>query len=332
MTYLVGIDGGGTKTVCLFREKNNFARGPAGQEDYLLTGPGTNPQVIGFMEMQNRLTALIQEGLKKFSILPEEIAAVSCGMAGAGRKEDEEQVAESWKEIAVQLGLRKNCLFSVHSDSYIALRGALDPDAEEGILVIAGTGSNAVGLTVGGHLFKSGGWGHLLGDEGSGYQIGLKALNSITRAYDRRGQATILTDKILEALDLTHPRQLIHYIYNSHLEKQDIAGFARIVIEAAENEDQVAMELLEHAARELALHVESLFRLSAAFHSTTPVTTTGSIFTYSVFLTNHFKRKLAEKNLGIYQQAYSTPVNGAILIAGRLEEKFKKAGDENDGQ
>lgn len=328
MSYLIGIDGGGTKTTCLFQKEERLSEIDS-NDNLILTGPGTNPHAVGFPEMQQRILHLIAEGMSRFSVSSDEITAICCGLAGAGRKEEQQQATQALKEIAARLRLNKDVVCAVESDSYIALRGALPPDVTEGILVISGTGSNAIGLTSSQQIFKSGGWGHLLGDEGSGYQIGLQALNMVTRAYDKRGKETALTQLILQDLKLSHPKQLVTYIYSKKFEKKDMAHFARIVIEAAKKGDSVAFDLLITAANELALHVESLHHLSSKFDHNTPITTTGSIFSHSQILKNHFIAQITQKSLGRYQEAYSSPAAGAVVIAREITAYSNKAGDGN---
>ncbi|WP_085524547.1 BadF/BadG/BcrA/BcrD ATPase family protein [Tuberibacillus sp. Marseille-P3662] len=120
---------------------------------------------------------------------------------------------------------------------------------------------------------------------------------------------------------------LISFIYGSTHEKKVIAGFAEHVIEASEQDDETAIAILEASGRELALHVESLFRQSGDFHEATPVATAGSIFEHSRILKDCFMNNLKAKKLGRYQQAYSDPTTGAVLAAHDLITKpTKKAG------
>jgi len=314
MAYVIGIDGGGTKTVCLFKDMNKFLP-DIESESMTVIGEASNPHVVGFDEMKTRLQQLIADGMAMYSIPPNEIIGVSCGLAGVGRKEDEQQVKKGFQQIFLELKISEYSSFSVHSDLYIALRGALEPGTEEGILVISGTGSNAIGTGGQGNVYKSGGWGHILGDEGSGYHIGLRALNKITKAFDMREKNTILSDLILKELALNHPKDLISYIYGEKPEKKDIAKLAKQVIEAAEDGDEVATEILKEAATELVIHVESLHKKCLDFSERTPIMTTGSIFTYSKILEKYFIELIHSKKLGIYQPAYHSPVFGAALIA-----------------
>ncbi|SES38822.1 N-acetylglucosamine kinase [Salipaludibacillus aurantiacus] len=317
MAYVIGIDGGGTKTSCLFKHVNAFSSHgeTENSESMMVIGEATNPYVVGFTEMKKRLQGLIAHGMASYSVKPDDIRAVSCGLAGVGRTEDEQEVETLFQQIFSELNFSENSAFSIHSDSYIALRGALPPEVNEGILVISGTGSSAIGTDSAGDVFRSGGWGHILGDEGSGHQIGMHALKSIVKAYDARGEDTLLSHAILDYLDFAHPKELIRYIYRTKPEKKEIARLARHVMEAADQGDDVARDILYEAADELTLHVESLHKKCPAFHDRTPVMTTGSIFTHSKDLTNKFKRNIESKQLGIYESAYRSPAYGAALLA-----------------
>ncbi|PYZ92804.1 ATPase [Salipaludibacillus keqinensis] len=324
MEYVIGIDGGGTKTACLFSPlieglPNNES------EALIVIGEASNPHVVGFDVMKTRLQQLIVHGMETFAIKPSEIIGVSCGLAGVGRPEEEQQVEKVLQRIFLKLDFSEDSLFTIHSDSYIALRGAIPPDATDGILVISGTGSNAIGLANGEDIYRSGGWGHILGDEGSGYQIGLKALNQITKSFDLRGQDTILSKLILDELALEHPKELISYMYGRQPEKSEIARLAKQVIKAASQGDVVAAEILQEAAEDLLEHVESLHKKSKRFNEHTPVMTTGSIFTYSKKVEEHFTRMIHEKKLGIVQMANRSPVYGAAMIAKEsVTKRLKK--------
>ncbi|WP_179107322.1 N-acetylglucosamine kinase [Sediminibacillus massiliensis] len=311
MSYLIGIDGGGTKSTCLFMKEG-------GQQTLLVTGEGTNPHAVGFETMRDRIQKMMEEGIHELSINPAEIKGVCCGLAGVGRRNDARKADREIRQIFFNLKLSENCVLEICSDTYIALRGALPPGKTHGILVISGTGSNAIGQTESGRLYRTGGWGHLLGDEGSGYQIGLHALNKVTRAHDSRGPQTILTNMILEELKLRETTDLVNYFYSTPRSKKDIARFAKLVIEASRLGDEAAIEILLQAANELILHVESLFKSSPHFNTNTPVTTAGSIFKYSDLIRTRFTETILSKNLGTYQSSYQIPAYGAAMIAREL--------------
>ncbi|SDM25487.1 N-acetylglucosamine kinase [Sediminibacillus halophilus] len=323
MPFVIGMDGGGTKTTCLIKEVGGELQ-KNGRLVEQFQGPGTNPHVVGFETAAARIGELIRYGLEAGSLKTEEVSAVCCGLAGVGRKSEEQRMQQLISDELDSLKMSEYCELDVCSDSYIALRGALEPGTGEGILVISGTGSNALALTNSGKLTKSGGWGHVLGDEGSGYYIGMKALNYITRAYDGRDKATMLTSLILKRLQLEKTEDLIAYIYGERPEKREIASLARQVIEAAEHRDEAAENILRQAGEELLTHVESLFRKNPQFTKQTVVTAAGSIFTYSTLVRETFINGLRQRNLGIYRKAYQSPAFGAAIVAEELAHPSKQ--------
>ncbi|SDN76216.1 N-acetylglucosamine kinase [Alkalicoccus daliensis] len=323
MSYVVGIDGGGTKTTCLFNKPGSFSY-PGSDSAFIVTGEGTNPQSVGFKTMKERLRRLLSNGLSTFNITAGDISAVSCGIAGLGSSQDIKHTEKIIKEIFLELDFSENLFLSVHSDSFIALYGAIPEDKEEGILVISGTGSNSLGIINSGEFFRSGGWGHFLGDEGSGYQIGMHALQHLTKAFDKRGAPTLLTEKILNFMNWDHLMEVRNFVYQHKADKKEIAAFAKLVIEASEERDEVAVRILKKAAEELVLHVESLHLQSGDFHKDTPVMTAGSIFENSAVVMNYFQQQIHSRDLGVISPARSTPVYGACLLAEQLLKDNRK--------
>lgn len=319
MAYVIGIDVGGTKTECLFQKietaysNNTVLNDP--RDLPILTGEGCNPNVVGYDRMGTILKNLIKQGLDKYSIPPTEILSVCIGIAGVGRDQEKSQVEQKLQEIITKLNFSENIVYFICNDAHIALRGALSPTDKEGILVISGTGSVSFGINCEGETYRSGGWGHILGDEGSGYEIGLQALRKVCSAYDQRVEQTLLTKLLLQELNLNKETELISYIYSSPKEKKDIAYFAKLVIQASEKNDKIAITILENAAAELVLHVKSLFKQSQSFHASIPVTTAGSIFKYSTIVLEYFKREIEAEKLGVFNNSVSTPVKGAARIA-----------------
>ncbi|TDL33100.1 ATPase [Jeotgalibacillus sp. S-D1] len=314
MGYVIGIDGGGSKTTYSICEVSKHTQ-KTFQPAATFQSKGTNPQVIGFQEMAQQIGETIKNLLNKLSIPPRDIVSVCCGLAGVGREDDEEKAALYIREKFLSIGIDRNIRLFICSDLYIALRGALNPGVKEGILVIAGTGSNAIGSTKNESVYKTGGWGHVLGDEGSGYHIALKALNKVTRSYDLRENKTLLNEMILEKLNLSSEPKLISYIYGTKPQKNEIAGLAEVVIQAADQGDHIAIQILKEASDELVQHVRSLHLMSDQFDKNTAITTAGSILTHSALIKDQFIKSITEEKLGHYQKSYATPVDGALVIA-----------------
>jgi N-acetylglucosamine kinase-like BadF-type ATPase len=313
MSYVIGIDGGGTKTTCLFLEAD---RDTLPSTPKIVTGGGTNPHVIGFEETGVRLVSLLIAGMERYSISPSEVVSIGCCLAGIGRSEDEAEMARVLKNFFLKLNFSENYNLFIGSDSLAALKGALPPESDEGLLIIAGTGSNAIGIDQHRKIHCCGGWGHLLGDEGSGYYLSLKALSSVAKEADGRGPETLISPILLKKLQLEEPQELIRYIYKRRLEKHEIARLAQCVIEASDQKDEVAIRILKEAAEELVLHIESLFQKN--FNETTPVTASGSIFTHSRVVKQHFIEGIQRKGLGMFVEPYGSPEYGAALLAKSL--------------
>ena len=139
----------------------------------------------------------------------------------------------------------------VDNDAIIALAGGTM--GKPGIVVIAGTGSIAFGVNEEGKRARSGGWGYVLGDEGSAYYIGLKALNSVTRAEDGRGQPTLLSQAIFDHFSIDSVDGLVRLAYIDGFDRIDGADLSVIVAEAAEEGDETALRILWQAGAELGI-------------------------------------------------------------------------------
>lgn len=118
------------------------------------------------------------------------------------------------------------------------------------VLVLSGTGSCCYGRTPEGKTAKVGGWGHILGDKGSGYEIGLRALKAVVYYYDRDGEWPALGQRLLRALELNEPNDLIGWVQNAG--KTEIAALALEVFQASARQDRIAGDILAGAAHSLA--------------------------------------------------------------------------------
>ncbi|KRF42948.1 N-acetylglucosamine kinase [Paenibacillus sp. Soil787] len=317
MPYVIGIDGGGTKTSCAIQYIELDGRVVSRERGITFFGEATNPQSVGWDTMICRLKDLISQAIQASDILPGEIIGICAGIAGARLEADRIRIEQSLQQIAGELKLSKEAVYSVTTDLYIALRGMLDSKQSQGILVIAGTGSNAIGLSDG-VLYKSGGWGHVLGDEGSGYAIGLEALRAVCRAYDYREAPTELSHMVLKALKISGESELISYMYPALPPKNEIASIAKLVIEASHRSDQTAIRILQKAADDLAELVRSLFLKSREFDVHTPVFVTGSVFVHSELLRERFAQHLKKEGLGHVQLSRGDSLDGALTVAREL--------------
>lgn len=236
----VGVDGGGTGTTALVvdaegRELGSGAAGPA------LIDPLAPSSAAG--AVMEAVEQALEDADPTAPVL-----AIWAGLAGAGREASRTAVERLLSEADLAATV------AVGTDLEAATSDAFP--AGPGILVIAGTGSVAWARGPSGTERRIGGWGAHLGDEGSGYAIGLAALRRVLRASDGRGAATGLTDAILSVLELTEAPQLVEWGHQAT--KSGIAALTSQVVEVAGRGDEVAAEVLAEAVRDLAGHVVGL--------------------------------------------------------------------------
>lgn len=241
----VGIDGGGTRARAVVLDATGAelarAEGPAGivrAED-----PVSAAEVVA--ELTRRVLAAAGASPAQ--------AVLCCALAGAGRAPEREAV-----RVALALsGVAADVV--VVGDAEALLADAFDGGA--GVLLIAGTGSIAWARGVDGRQHRVGGWGHIMGDEGSGYDIGREALSAIARTSDEREAASTLFDACRPATGVERPEDLIAWA--SHAAKADIAALAPVVLECADAGDDAALRIRERAVRELVLLTTTVVRRAA---------------------------------------------------------------------
>jgi len=122
---------------------------------------------------------------------------------------------------------------------------AAGSDSKNGVMIICGTGSNCFGVNEEGKEAKVNGWDYILGDEGSGYEVGTKALRALMKAYDGRGESTLLSKTILEDLNIKNVSELIRWAYGDPFFKDKIAAIAKTVCRTAEIGDKVSIKILK---------------------------------------------------------------------------------------
>jgi N-acetylglucosamine kinase-like BadF-type ATPase len=260
--YVLGIDAGGTKTVCQLADENGAIVGES-------RGPGANLQAAGELAVEKTLHNLMDEAIAAHGgdVRP---AAICVGMAGVDRPGDAEMV----RGIMRRIGQSAKVL--IVNDALVALEAGA-PGAP-GVVVIAGTGSICYGRNDKGQAARAGGWGYVLGDEGSGYWIGRHALRAVVREADRRGPRTSLTPKALRHFGVDRPQDLIHEIYYGGMKPGGIAALASEVQAAFAEGDAVAAGILEVGVRELVSSATSVVERLHLEQETFTFVLSGGIF------------------------------------------------------
>jgi N-acetylglucosamine kinase-like BadF-type ATPase len=164
-------------------------------------------------------------------------------------------------------------------------------------------------------MARAGGWGYLLGDEGSGYDIGLTALRCVARASDGRGPQTMLTELILAHWSLRSANDLIGYVYRPQVSETGIAALAVLVESAARQGDPVAQNILQQAGRELAMAVQVVSR-RLQLPEPTPCALAGGMMVRGELISQEFLAAAGVLNLQLFPvQRVSEPAIGAIRLA-----------------
>lgn len=292
--YVMGIDGGGSnlRVVVATPDLQVVGESHAGT---------VNPSVIGREAAAGLIRQHMRAAIGNAYLQPADIRAVCIGVAGASADHSADWLYEVIGPITPNAKIRPS------ADQEIALVGA--HGKREGILILAGTGSVAYGVNPAGQAAVVGGWGYLLGDEGSGYWLGMSALRAISQASERRAAKTTLTESVLHELNLEKPRDLIRWLY-AQPRNAEIAQLAPLIIQQADAGDAVANCLVGEAIQHLAGHVTAL-RDILNFPDA-PIAFAGGLLTHPNALSSGLGRHL---QLPAIPVPLYPPVIGAVLLA-----------------
>ncbi len=311
MGYVIGMDGGGTKTHCIITN-------PKGEMLFECFGSASNFLVRGTEQVSETIYNLINKCINNLKIKYGDIEAVLIGTTGAGRLNDAQKLETDFKSYAARKGVKFN-LFQVESDARIALEGAFS--GKPGSILIVGTGSIMFGKDDKGSIHRVGGFGRFIGDEGSGYSIGKKGLAAVSKEFDGRGKTTLISKLIAEKFKINSSEVLITEIYNKNF---DVASVAPLVFAAAEKKDGTALKIIDDETDELILHIGSMMKKTK--QTKLDLVFIGGIITneniYSDTLRNKIKNKLNEVNI---REPDLPPEMGAVLMAQKIlnESKIK---------
>ena len=301
----LGIDGGGTKTIALLARRADRTWAVIGRGE----GGPSNLQTAG----ERALAALDVAVQSAFGAagLPRRCVASAClGLAGAGRSGDRARL-QQW---ATKANLATRVDIVTDADLLLA---AASPDGS-GLAVVSGTGSIAIAKRPEGSVCRAGGWGPLLGDEGSAYRLVLAGLEAVARAADGRGPETALTERFLTALGVHSPQELIPKIYGG-MDRPALADLARLVIEAAEANDAVAAGIVDEGVHALADTARAAMRRANLNDGSVPIALAGGMLTGSRTFRERFLSALATSGLTPNPLTIVVePAEGALRLAQRF--------------
>jgi glucosamine kinase len=302
-TIVIGIDGGGSKTHAIVADGSGNTLGEA-------TGPGSAVKP-GEEEKSADVIAEAARGAlasAKVSDLTPRVLYV--GVAGAGRENAKQAL---WQALVAR-DVASDVV--VQPDFSIALDDAFGEGA--GVLLIAGTGSAAFGRSPAGSSGRCGGWGPVIGDEGSGTWIGRRALSIVSAAADGRESQTALTGAVLTAAEVNEVSELIPWAASAT--REQIAALAPVVFSVAEAGDLRANAVVSLAVEELMLHVRALGQqLFGDERAAIPVALAGGLMTKGTMLRKRLEHRLRAAVPGAQVKSGPVvPARGAVRAALRL--------------
>lgn len=295
--FVMGIDGGATKTLAAVLDLQSG-------ELHLAHGGSSNEDAIGVAAAVEVLLAVADEAIDRAGITRDRLASAVLAVAGT----DTESLSAHLRAVLSEDWIVVNDVVG----AWAAATGA-----RPGIGVISGTGSNVLGVAPDGRAWRAGGWGHLLGDEASGYWFGIQSIRAALRGRDGSGPPTALEDALVEFFSAPSIEALASLVYSRPLSKGEIAAFAAEAAKTAAGGDGVARALYERGARQLGAQVEAVIRetgLRGAF----PVGLIGSNFKAGALLVDPLSAVIARAapraEVSLSEMA---PVGGTLLLAAR---------------
>ncbi len=301
--WVIGVDGGQTSTKCVLAttEGEIKSRGEGGPLIHLAAEGG-----------RGRFTRSLRETLadawRRANLAPGEVAAIGLGLTGVEANTVEAKVVVELVPAAVQA-----VQVEVQSDAIAALMGA--HLGKPGVIVIAGTGSIALGVNARGEHVRAGGWGWLIGDEGSATAIGRSGLLAASNAFDGAGPSTQLLDLFTTHLQLAVLTDVKRIVQGSEFGQRGLAALAPLVGQAAEQGDAPAARIIAEAGHALARQAAAVIR-RLNFAEPARVAPVGGAFDHVAGLRDSFGMALAKEPApAIVVSPELPPVLGAVIMA-----------------
>ncbi len=316
MEYLLGIDGGGTKTLAAAADMNGkiVAEVQFGSTNF--KSVGSDRAKTNYI---NGIFSLISE-VEKISGDERPFFRYTCiGLAGLDTSNDYKKYNEIIFNDEVKLVMDFKNIMMVN-DTIVGL--AAGSMKENRVIIIGGTGSNCYGINSEGKQAKTNGWDYILGDEGSGFSMGIHTLRAMMRAYDGRGPETLLVEKVFEYLKIKDFDELNKWTYDTPLTKDRFASLSLILCNTAEMGDAVAIKILKKEAMEIILSVKTVVKKLKLQNKDFDLVFVGKNFRCRKYFTDIVMKNLKEAfPLINFLPLTSKPVEGAVRLALKKKKK-----------
>lgn len=296
MAIYLGIDGGGTKTTCVVGDEKRVLS--------IARSGGSNIVRSGEDFARKNLQTAIKEACVEAGVSPADVACVCAGASGAGRVEIANVVRAAISELVpsevIVVGDTDTTMYAAFGEG-------------PGVIVIAGTGSIAFGRNVSGDIFRAGGWGHAISDEGSGQWMGRTAVAEVLRARDEN-QPTELLSMIRQQWNVTDMDAFIRFA--NSIPPPNFADLFLTVLKATETGDEVASRVLRRAAEELARLASLVIRRLFAKEESVALAMSGGVFRRAGSVREQFREQVLKRwPCAVVGAEVVDPVDGALAIA-----------------
>jgi N-acetylglucosamine kinase-like BadF-type ATPase len=306
MGYILGIDGGGTKTKAVIAslEGKVLAESTAGASSF---------NSVGKTKAAENLNQAVFSAAEKLGMGDISFKSAGFGFAGLNVEED----LKIYKSIVfnekLKVNLNQEKVF-ICNDTRIGLEAG--SSAKNKIIIIAGTGSNCFGINEAGQQAGCTGWDYILADEGSGIEVSIKALRAVMRAYDGRGEKTMLSRAVLDDLGIDNEEGIVGWTYGEAFSKERLGRFARLVCDCAGRGDRISQKILEDEAAESILSVSTVVNKLGLKDNEFDLVFVGGMFKCEEYFKNIVMGGLEKKYKGIsFKPLVAEPVQGAIKLA-----------------
>lgn len=300
MTFVIGVDGGGTTTraVIVGSDGRELGRAESAGAVATVDDPGRAADAV---------RAAVRSAATEAGVtLP--AAAMWAGLAGAGSVAAELAVSEELDDRSLAVQVR------VGTDVEAAFHDAFGDGP--GVLLISGTGSIAWARALDGEVHRIGGWGRALGDEGSGYKVGADALRRVTWAEDGRAPATAMRAHLLDSCGSDEVEELIAWIETAS--KSEVAALAPLVVDSADAGDTAALEVVGDAVAALRGHVRAALELTGPWREPASLVLWGGFVAEGGALRSRVVEALSGMEVRLSARGVDPPMGAARLALAEL--------------
>jgi N-acetylglucosamine kinase-like BadF-type ATPase len=303
MKLFLGVDGGQSGTTAVIGDETGrvLGTGEAGPCNHAAAGEGR-------AKLERAVRGSVGAACAQAGLDPATVRFEAACFGMSGGPDDKREI------LAATLRVER---LVVTNDAVIALAGATRTG--QGIITIAGTGSIAFGRNPAGRTARAGGWGHIFGDEGGGFDIARQAVRAALRLEEGWGPPTVLREVLLAATGSETANQMLHRFYTDEWPRSRVATLAQVVDSAAQESDPVALGIIRGAAQHLAMLTGAVREELWSAGSPVELAYIGGVFQSRILLENF--RTLVELHEGV---RCSPPRRGPA--EGALREAYRSAG------